>query len=406
MKEPNFKNINREPKVTILCQYFYPENVTAASLPYELAQTLVKTCEVKVISGMPQEYYDGKYIERNQIVDDIEIERIKYVYKSRKSTVGRFINNASFFLSILRNRRKLKKSDVVITYSSPPINPIIPAFFARRYGFKLVYVVYDIYPDMATKFGYLKPDGIVAKLFDRVNKYVYSHCDKIVVLSGKMKEYFVKNIEYSKKVVVIPNWYEDNDFHTYTPKGKGLNILYGGNIGVVQDVDTMFESILSLKDQPSVEFSFAAHGSKVDYLFDKFKANKVKSAKKLGYMKKIKYDKLLDSADLAIISLDPRMLGLASPSKFYSYLAKGKPVIFIGPKEMDVAHEIVDNNIGYVIENGDSEKFRSVVMDLLKDKSRLKGMSARARQLFLDKYTKEICTNQYLSVVNDLMGKK
>ena len=406
MKKSNPEIINREPKVTILCQYFYPENVTAASLSYELAQALVKTCEVKVISGMPQEYYDKKYIERNQIVDDIEIERIKYIYKNRKSTVGRFINNASFFLSISRNRRKLKKSDVVITYSSPPINPIIPAFFAKRYGFKLIYVVYDIYPDMALKFGYLKPGSLVVSIFNKVNKYVYSRCDKIIVLSSKMKEYFVKNIGYGEKVVVIPNWYEDNDFHAYIPKGKGLSILYGGNIGVVQDVDTMLEGILSLKDQPSVEFNFAAHGSNVDYLFDEFKANKIKSVKKLGYMPKAKYDKLLDSADIAIISLDKRMLGLASPSKFYSYLAKGKPVIFIGPKEMDVAKEIIDSKIGYVIENGDSEKFRSVVMDLLKDKSRLKSMSARARQLFLDKYTKEICTNEYLSVVNNLMSKK
>lgn len=406
MKKSNPEIINREPKVTILCQYFYPENVTAASLPYELAQALVKTCEVKVISGMPQEYYDKKYIERNQIVDDIEIERIKYIYKNRKSTVGRFINNASFFLSILRNRRKLKKSDVVITYSSPPINPIIPAFFAKRYGFKLIYVVYDIYPDMALKFGYLKPGSLVVSIFNKVNKYVYSRCDKIIVLSSKMKEYFVKNIGYGEKVVVIPNWYEDNDFHAYIPKGKGLSILYGGNIGVVQDVDTMLEGILSLKDQPSVEFNFAAHGSNVDYLFDEFKANKIKSVKKLGYMPKAKYDKLLDSADIAIISLDKRMLGLASPSKFYSYLAKGKPVIFIGPKEMDVAKEIIDSKIGYVIENGDSEKFRSVAMDLLKNKSRLKSMSARARQLFLDKYTKEICTNEYLSVVNNLMSKK
>lgn len=399
----NDKN-HSKPQVTILCQYFYPENVTAASLPYELSQRLINAgFNVKAVVGMPQEYHNG-LVEGSEVINGIKIERIKYMSRNRKSTVGRLINNISFFVSIYINRRKLKSSDVVIAYSSPPINPIIPAFCAKKYGFKLVYVVYDIYPDMATKFGYLRENGITSTLFRMVNRYVYERCDSIIVLSEEMKKYFHDNIGFSEKITVVPNWYANNKCPKYTAKGRGLRLLYGGNVGIVQDVDTMKDGIIGLKDRKDVKFFFAAHGSRLDELFDGLDQKKVKTVDKMGYMLKSDYDTFLKTVDIAIVSLDKRMVGLASPSKFYSYLAMGKPVIFIGSKEMDVAKDVLKYNIGYVVENGDVESFKSIILDLQKDKSQLNGMSERASKLFQDKYTMKKCTGRYISVINKLLN--
>lgn len=402
----NFPQLPKGSRIAILCQYFYPENVTAASLPYEMAQELVlKGFRVKAITGMPKEYYKGP-VKKEEIVEGIHIHRIKYMYRDRRNVIGRFINNFSFFVSVFNNHRKLKDSDVVITYSSPPINPIVPAFYSKKYGFKLIYVVYDIYPDMAYRFGYLKPKSLGGKIFESANKYVYKRCNKIIVLSEEMKKYYKDNIGYADKLAVIPNWYIDDGYLPYTTKNDGLSVLYGGNVGIVQDVDTMFGGIASLKDYGKVKFYFAAHGSRLDVFIGELQEQGIDSVVKLGYLKKAKYDIFLDSADIAIISLDPRMAGLASPSKYYSYIAKGKPVIFIGSRRMDVAKEIIKYDIGYVVDNGNFDGFKSIIIDLINDKSCLVGMSQRARKLFLEKYTLERSIKQYIDVINEVQGEK
>ncbi len=393
-------------KITILCQYFYPENVTAASLPYELACQLVsKGFNVSVVAGVPQEYHKG-FVKKREVFNGIKINRIKYVYKDRKSIIGRFVNNLSFFVSVFINRYKFKGSDILITYSSPPINPIVPAFCAKKYKFKLIYVVYDVYPDMAYKFGYLKDGGCIGRLFESANRYVYKRCERIIVLSEEMKKHYIKSIGCKNKVTVIPNWYINKESLDKKTKKDGLSVLYGGNVGVVQDVETLFGGIVSLKDLKGLKFYFAAHGSRLEGFIGELKEQKIKTVVKLDYMLKVKYDDFLDSVDIAIISLDKRMVGLASPSKFYSYIAKGKPVLFIGSKDMDVAKEIINNKIGYVIDNGDYEGFKSIFTKLLKDKSCLAEMSLRARKLFLEKYTLEKCAEQYINVINDLLKKE
>lgn len=405
-KAPVSLSASKKVNVTILCQYFYPENVTAASLPYEMAQYLIKNnCNVKVVAGMPQEYHDGN-VAKSELLNGINIERIDYIYKNRSVVIGRIINNFSFFISIFRNRRKLKGADVVITYSSPPINPIIPAWLSKSYGFKLIYVAYDIYPDMAYKFGYLKYHGLVGTLFSKANDFVYKRCSKIVVLSDEMRRYFIDNIGYAEKVTIIPNWYLDANYKSHQAKVGGLNVLYGGNLGIVQDVDTMFGGIVSLKDHKKVKFYFAAHGGRLDTFFGEIKTQKITSVIKMGYMLKKKYDDFLSDVDIAIISLDKHMVGLASPSKFYSYIAKGKPVIFIGSKEMDVAKEIIKHKIGFVIDNGDVDGFKKIIIDLLKDKSCLNGMSMRARKLFEQKYTLDKCAGKYVDLINEVLKEK
>lgn len=393
-------------KVTILNQYFYPENITAASLPYELASGLVESgYEVKAVSGMPHEYYKHK-TPKNETVSGISIERINYIYRNRSKKINRIINYFSFFVSILLNRSKLKNADVLITYSSPPINPIVPALFAKKYNYKMIYIVYDLYPDMAVKFGYLRGKSIATKLFSFANNYVFKQSDKIIVLSNEMKEYFASHNGFEEKIEVIPNWYSEQSLAstslTVNRDRNELRVLYGGNIGIVQDIDTLSAGIVSAKNIKAIHFDFAAHGNRLDNLFKIFEEEKLSNVKKIGFMPKEDYDQYLNKVDLAIISIDPRVQGLASPSKYYSYISKGIPVLFIGPDGMDIAKEICQERIGYVVENGDTEKLRNIFLSLSRDKSELIDMGKRASKLFIKKYTAEHSVRKYEILIHEI----
>ena len=393
-------------RVTILNQYFYPDNVTSATLTYELACGLAKNgYDVKAVAGMPYEYQTNTSVARREIKNNIEINRIDYSSYDRSSKIGRIRNYFSFFWAIKRNKKLLKNTDVLITYSSPPINPILPAIYRKKYGYKMVNVIYDLYPDLACNFGYMKPNGLSQKILIFINDFVYKKCDKIVVLSQEMKQYFIDHKGHADKVSVIPNWYNDDHGQAddIAVDTKRLSVLYGGNIGIVQDTETLALGIDKFKNRDDIEFIFATHGNKQDEFFNRLDSMGVNNYKRLGLLEKHDYDKLLKTVDIGIVAADEKIIGLASPSKFYAYIAKSLPVLFIGPQAMDVAKDITGNSIGYVVANGKIEQFVRAIEDFqATHKEEKLKMRQRARELFYTKYTLIKCLDKYDILLKEL----
>lgn len=391
--------------VTILNQYFYPENVTSATLTTELATGLVeKGIKVKAITGMPHEYHKGN-VAKTDDKDGVRIERIDYSYHDRSTKIGRLRNYFSFFFAILRNRKLLLGTDVLIVYSSPPINPIIPALLSARYGYKMIYVVYDLYPDMAVNFGYMKKRGISARTFERINQFVYSKCSRIVVLSSDMEQYFAEHKGHAAKIATIPNWYGGSPgvAKEADPTNKHFSVLYGGNIGIVQDVGTLLDGMERISDNTDIDFIFAAHGNKKQDFFDEVQRRNITAVKDVGHLEKLEYDKIVSAADLAIVSVDEKIAGLASPSKYYSYLAKGIPVLFIGSSAMDIAKDIKTHEIGYAIPNHDAQAFADAILDAKDNPIKMKEMRNNALRLFKSEYTKNICIDKYAILIEQIV---
>ncbi|SUL03731.1 Capsular polysaccharide synthesis enzyme Cap5L [Staphylococcus aureus] len=56
-----------EKKILILCQYFYPEYVSSATLPTQLAEDLIANhINVDVMCGWPYEYSNHKQVSKNR----------------------------------------------------------------------------------------------------------------------------------------------------------------------------------------------------------------------------------------------------------------------------------------------------------------------------------------------------
>lgn len=140
-----------------MCQYFYPEYVSSATLPTELAEDLIeKGLSVDILCGYPKEYYEGKEVPIKEQYKGINISRVKYTEFNNKSKVGRIANFFSFFMAILLKFPSLFKYECVLVYSNPPILPLIPYLISRITKTKFIFVAFDIYPDNALKLGAIK----------------------------------------------------------------------------------------------------------------------------------------------------------------------------------------------------------------------------------------------------------
>ena len=115
----------------------------------------------------------------------------------------------------------------------------------------------------------------------------------------------------------------------------------------------------------------------------------------MGFVPKEEYDQLMKTVDIAIVSLEKFGWGLGSPSKVYSYLAMGLPLIAIMPKETDVVKDIEEYKHGVYIEQGDSNSLIDYLKLLSSDKNKILEMKKNAINLFNKKYELDVVANEY-----------
>ena len=136
--------------ILFLCQFFYPEYNSSATLPFDTAKHLAQNgYSVGALCGYPKEYnFDGK-VPGKETKDGVSIRRLRYMQLSRRSRLGRLINYFSFTLSVLLHIGEIKHYRAVIVYSNPPVLPIAAIWANKLFNTKIIFVSYDVYPEVA-----------------------------------------------------------------------------------------------------------------------------------------------------------------------------------------------------------------------------------------------------------------
>ncbi|MGO1468963.1 MAG: glycosyltransferase family 4 protein [Tissierella sp.] len=403
--------------VLFLCQFFYPEYISSATLPYDTAKALVESgFEVNVLCGYPEEYNNTGKVPTEEIHEGIKIKRIKYLQLKRSNIIGRLINYFSFVFFVSLRFLSLRKYKSIIVYSNPPVLPFIAAMAKKFFGTKVIFVSYDVYPEIAIKTNVISNRSVISKLMRCVNKTVYKNANKVVALSSEMKNYLLRYRRGldENKLAIIPNWYEDKKvlknssshenkiFKNLNAKNK-LVISYFGNMGIAQDLNTIINAMKILKNDTDIVFLFAGHGNKMDLMKNTIKRENIKNVFFYNFLHGEDFQDALNISDCFLVSLAEGLTGLAVPSKTYSYMMAGKPVIAIMGKDSDIARDLIENNAGYSVEVGNVNKLIKSINDLKMNEDKRKLMGKNIREIFQKKYKKEKCTQKYVDLIKNIL---
>ncbi|MGE7672609.1 glycosyltransferase family 4 protein [Lysinibacillus sp. NPDC094403] len=412
--------MEKKKNVLFLCQYFYPEYISSATLPFNTAVALSKAgFTVSALSGYPKEYNLANNVPLQETYENIKISRLKYIQLKRSNFIGRLINYFSFTFSVALRFRQLRKYEAIIVYSNPPILPLIAALANKFFNTKVVFVSYDVYPEIAYFTNTISEDSVISKMMKKVNKCIFKHVNTVVALSNEMKDYLLKHRIALKKhqIEVIPNWCEDKAFSNATKASENkllesiktdenLVVSYFGNMGICQDLDPILEAIRQLKNDKNVQFLFAGHGNKMDKLKEIIETENLNHARVFDFLHGHDFQKALSISDCFIVSLSDGLTGLAVPSKTYSYMMASKPVIAIIGANSDIARDLIDHNAGYAMQAKDSSRLVIIIKELLDDRVKRENMGENCRKLFLEKYTMEKCTRKYVNLMHKILGEQ
>lgn len=217
----------------------------------------------------------------------------------------------------------------------------------------------------------------------RFESYVYRVSKKVVVLSSGMLDELLKKGVPRRKVVVVPNACDIQDFTTDISADNKVSILrgesnsriciYAGTFGYVNNLEYLINLAEQVKKQKgNVKFLLIGDGA------EKFKLQSLVRDKKLDRyvlfmpaMSKARLIPLLKAADACLsIVRDNPILYNNSANKFFDSLAAGKPIIINhGGWQAEVIEE---NKIGLVL-GMDSEKSAHRLINFL---NRIEEISA------------------------------
>lgn len=402
---------NSHKDILFLCQFFYPEHNSSATLPFDTAKYFAsKGYSVDALVGYPKEYSEEKDLPTSETVDGVGIRRIKYLQFKRVGKIGRLINYFSFTLRAFLKTSYLKNYSAVVVYSNPPVLPIVPIRAKKKFGTKFIFVAYDVYPEVAYASHSLTQKSLISKIMRSINKRLYSTVDCVVALTDEMKEFLLSNRpELSQnRVITIANWAHEKEsmpnneaYKRFGYPNKQFVVSYFGNMGTCQDVETMLEAAELLNHDDRVRFLIVGHGNKKDRVAKFIEDKKLKNVQLLDFLTGKDFQQAVAISSCCIVSLEKGLKGTCAPSKYYSYLQGGHPILAIVEEGSYIATEVSKENIGYGIKIGDGKGLMNAIISMVEDPISCADMGSRAKRLYKEEYAYGIAMERYREIIED-----
>lgn len=327
-------------RILLLTQWFDPEPTFKGMV---FARELVRQgFEVEVLTGFPNypsgKVYPGYRIRllQREVIDGVQVTRVPLYPNHDQSAIKRVLNYVSFAASsLIYGLFMARGADVIYAYH-PPLTVGISASLIRLFRrIPVVYDVQDMWPDTLRATGMVRNTRVL-NLVSRVCDWVYRRVDHIVVLSPGFKELLVQRGVPAAKIDVIYNWADEaalaapigrlpNEF----PGGERFRILFAGNMGKAQALDSVLDAAALLQARDSrVCFVMLGGGVEVDRLKARAAELQLGNVVFLPPVPMAEVGTVLNAADALLVHLrkDP-LFRITIPSKTQAYMTAGKPLL-------------------------------------------------------------------------------
>ncbi|WP_299873334.1 glycosyltransferase family 4 protein [uncultured Cocleimonas sp.] len=374
-------------KITLVHRFFWPDTPPYAVMLRHIAGCLAKDKhDVTVISTQPS--YKNNYVIEQQPwiekIDGFTVKRLKLKAENKSSFISRIVGMLTFTFKLFIQLLKEKPDTVMIATTPPLIGGLAVRYACKIVGAKYIYHCQDIYPEVALVSGHLKNKYLLS-LLKRIDKKTCDNAVATVVLSQDMKQSLIERGCHGKNIHIINNFElvpfldknqtaekQNNNIPIDMIRPKGIfRVLFAGNIGRFQGLESIIETAHYLHKHDSVEFVFLGEGVSKLPLEDMAGENLGKTIKFFGHQPIEIARALIADSQLCLITLNEGIYKYAYPSKTMTYMCEGIPVAVMAELTSELSESVIINNLGIAVKQGDAKKLANLIEDLYKNNERL-----------------------------------
>lgn len=230
--------------------------------------------------------------------------------------------------------------------------------------------VQDVFPNNAVFSGKIKKNSALFKLLASIQRYGYKHSDHIITISDDMRKTLEEAGVDDNKIKVIYNWsyqdglYKDMDNRPTINrmfKKDFCNVVYAGNIGIMQNVDLIIETARLMKKDEKIWFHIIGEGVRKVMLEEKAHDYEIKNIDFWPMLPPEEAPYIYALADINIIPLVKDVYKTALPSKTATCLACQTPIIFAIGKESEFGRRLAKETGCPIIEPDDPMELANII---------------------------------------------
>ncbi len=334
---------------------------------FSLQKDIPEICKVYKIKGFEPfalyKKFTGKKSDE-KIPSDILVKK----NQSLKEKISKFVR-ANFFIpdakigwlkNAVRQGEKIikdEKIDIIFASAPPPTAAMIGAKLAEKTGIKFVADFRDPWLEIVYN-QKLKRSRLTKFIDSKLELRTLKQADKIVTISEDISQ-LLKSKVPSKDVVVIPNGFDESDFHAITTeKNKSLTIAYTGSMSVDRIPSPLMYALKKFKENGVTNIRLNFAGRFAPEFYSLMKELEIEEFFHIqSFVPHNESTKILQTADVLLLVIDnvPNNKGFLT-GKIFEYLGTRKPIFAIGPVNGDADKILTETNSGEMVNYSDNDK--------------------------------------------------
>jgi colanic acid biosynthesis glycosyl transferase WcaI len=394
-------------KLLVLCPHYAPDTAPTGEVMTSIATELVaRGHELHVLTSLP--WYEHHRIEpgwEGRLVrhEDTAWGRITRVHPfptDKGNIPARAAAFAGFTVlstALALRGRPHARPDAVLAMSPPLTLGGAGRLAARRWRVPFVFNIQDVFPDVAVELGAISNPQVI-RLASWLERWTYRHSDAVTVLSEDLRDNLVGKItgtvpDAYDRIRVIPNFVDTDRIRPADPEAGGYRrehglegrrvVMYAGNVGLSQSLDLVLDAARKLADRTDLVFVINGGGSGRAALEDA--ATGLDNVRFVDFQPKERLAEVLAAGDIHLVPLRRGLARSSVPSKTYSILAAGRPVLASVDEGTEVARVVSDAGAGLAVPPDDPDAFTHALVTLLDEPERAAAMG-RAGRSFVERW--------------------
>ena len=393
LPEPARPDAGGRPRLLVVNRFFHPDPSATSQLLTDLVEALgQRGFAITVLAGRGGYLEGGAALPARASHAGVAVRRLWHTGFGRATLPGRALDGATFaagaFLALLARARP---GDLILAKTDPPLISVLAWLAARLTGARLVNWCQDLFPETAAAMGLRFARGPLGGVLRALRNASLRGAEVNVALSPGMAARLAAERVPPERLAVIPNWADGELIRPLAPQHNPLRVAWGlegrlvigysGNLGRAHEVAAVVELMTLLADEPALAFLFIGGGFGHLALRAAVAERRLENVAFRPYQDRAHLPESLTVPDLHLVTLRPEWEGLVMPSKLYGALAAGRPVVFVGDPEGEVAR-IVRAGLGLVAHPQAMPALAAEIRALRRDPARLARLGAAARQAY------------------------
>lgn len=383
-------------RVVVLCPHFEPDTaptgVVMTRIVHELA---ARGHELHVVTALPwyrqhriEPGWAGRWVRRERTLWGSVTRVHPFPGGDKRDLLRRGLGFLGFSALVgvcgLRAGGLTRRADAVLVMS-PPLTLGLTGWLVGlvRRG-PMVFNVQDVFPDAAVATGAIT-DRRVIGLASWLERLTYRRARAVTVLSGELRDNVAAKLpsRQRSKVIVIPNFVDTGAVRPrerLTPyraeHGIGTEpvVMYAGNVGFSQSLGLLVAAARAL---PHV--TFVVNGEGVARAELERDAADLPNVRFVDYQPPERLAEVLASADVHVVPLKAGLGAVSVPSKTYSVLAAGRPIVAAIDPGTEVPRLLELSGAGLTVPPEDPQEFVAALERLVSAPEEAREMGERGR---------------------------